>query len=327
MKKSLIALAVLGSVAGVAQAQSSVTLYGIADVFVGRTKAEIPGVGSASATVLESGGLQTSRFGLMGSEDLGGGLKAIFKLEQGFRTDTGTATNPGTAFDRQAWVGLEGGFGTLQFGNTWSAYDDVFYIGNSVFDAVAFSPAYTVTSVGLYNDKPRNAIRYTTPNFGGFSAAVSHGLKEAGIVDQTDFNVQYAGGPLTVALAYQVQNNAGGVNIDRKFTYLAAAYDLGVVAVKGGLGTTRNVVASKTNDYQIGVDFPLSSALTLSAGYAASKDKDGSDAKRDGFAFGATYALSKRTTAYAAYNNSKAKVGSTTVLKTNIFGAGIRHTF
>ncbi len=263
----------------------------------------------------------------MGSEDLGGGLKAIFKLEQGFNTDNGTATNPGTAFDRQSWVGLEGGFGTVQFGNTWSAYDDVFYVGNSIFDAVAFSPAYRVLSVAAYNDKPRNALRYTTPSFGGFSAAVSHGLKEAGIVDQTDFNVQYAGGPLTLAAAYQIQNNAGGVGVDAKFAYFAAAYDLGVATLRGGLGQTRNVFASKTNDYQIGADFPLSSALTLSAGYAGSKDKDGSDTKRDSFAVGATYALSKRTTAYAAYTNAKEKVGGTTSEKFNIFGAGIRHTF
>jgi predicted porin len=329
MKKSLIALAVLGSVAGVAQAQSSVTLYGIADVFLGRDKTEVVGVSSTSATRLESGGLQTSRFGLMGSEDLGGGLKAIFKLEQGFRTDTGVATNPGTAFDRQAYVGLEGGFGNVQFGNTWSAYDDVFYVGNSIFDAVAFSPAYRVLSVAQYNDKPRNAIRYTTPNMGGFSAAVSHGLKEAGIVDQTDFNVQYAGGPLTVAFAHQVQNNAGGLNVDTKFTYLAAAYDLGVATLRGGLGQGRNTVfGAKTSDYQIGADFPLSSALTLSAGYAASKDKDVTpETKRQGFAFGATYALSKRTTAYAAYTNTKEKTAGTTTEKFNIVGAGIRHTF
>lgn len=328
MKKSLIALAVLGSVAGVAQAQSSVTLYGIADVFVGRDKTETIGGPTVSATRVSSGGLQTSRFGLMGSEDLGGGLKAIFKLEQGFNTDTGTAGVAGTAFDRQAWVGLEGGFGTVQIGNTWSAYDDVFYIGNSIFDAVAFSPAYRVLSVAQYNDKPRNAIRYTTPNMGGFSAAVSHGLKEAGIVDQTDFNVQYAGGPLTVALAYQVQNNAGGVDIDRKFTYVAAAYDLGVATIRGGVGQTRNVFAPKTSDWQIGADFPLSSALTLSTGYAASKDKDiAPEVKRQGLSVGATYALSKRTTAYAAYTNAKEKTAGTTSEKFNIFGAGIRHTF
>ncbi|MCW5669810.1 MAG: porin [Hydrogenophaga sp.] len=327
MKKSLIALAVLGSVAGVAQAQSSVTMYGLVDVWAGRTKNEAGGV-STSTTVLNSGGLATSRWGVQGSEDLGGGLKAIFKLEQGFNASTGTA-NTGTAFDRQSWVGLEGGFGTAQFGNVWSAFDDVFYIGNSIFDAVAFSPAYQVMSVAQYNDKPRNALRYTTPNFGGFSAAVSRGLDENAAVkrDQTDFNLQYAAGPLTAAFAYQLQNDAAGVGNDAKFTYFTAAYDLGVAVVKGGVGQTRNVLATKTNDWQIGADFPLSSALTLSTGYAASKDKDGTDTKRAGYSVGALYALSKRTSTYAAFTKAKEKVGGTTTETDTIFGVGVQHKF
>lgn len=331
MKKTLIALAVLGSVAGVAQAQSSVTLYGLVDVWGGRTKVEGPGVvgGSASITELGSGGLASSRFGLQGSEDLGGGLKAIFKLEQGFDASNGTAQRANTAFDRQAWVGLEGGFGTVQLGNVWSAFDDVFYIGNSIFDAVSFSPAYVVTSVAAYNDRPRNAVRYTTPNFGGFSASVSHALDEnAGAKnDQTDFNLLYSGGPLTAAFAYQLQNDAAGLNADAKFAYLTAAYDFGPVVLKGGLGQTRNVFATKTNDWQVGVDFPLSSALTLSAGYAASKDKDGSDVKRAGLSVGALYALSKRTSTYAAFTKAKEETPGQADDRFTRFGIGLQHKF
>lgn len=329
MKKSLIALAVLGSVAGVAQAQSSVTMYGLVDVFAGREKTEVIGVSSTSTTVLNSGGLATSRWGVQGSEDLGGGLKAIFKLEQGFDASNGTAT-ASTAFNRQSWVGLEGGFGTVQLGNVWSAFDDVFYIGNSIFDAVAFSPAYKVLSVAGYNDKPRNAVRYTSPNFGGFSAAVSHGLDEnaAAKNDQTDFNLQYAAGPLTAAFAYQLQNDAAGVGLDGKYTYLTAAYDFGVAVLKGGFGNTRNVTAAnvKTTDWQIGADFPLSSALTLSTGYAASKTKD-LDTKSNGYSVGALYALSKRTSTYAAFTKVNEKAAGVTTDKYTVFGAGIQHKF
>lgn len=333
MKKSLIALAVLGSVAGVAQAQSSVTLYGLVDLWAGRTKNEVVGGATTSVTGLNSGGLASSRWGVQGSEDLGGGLKAIFKLEQGFDASNGTsnvgAGGASSAFNRQSWVGLEGGFGTVQFGNVWSAFDDIFYIGNAIFDAGAFSPAYRVMSVGAYNDKPRNALRYTSPNFGGFSAAVSHGLDENAAVkqDQTDFNLQYAAGPLTAAFAYQVQNDAAGVDVDAKFTYFTAAYDLGVAVVKGGVGTTRNVFASKTNDWQIGADFPLSSALTLSAGYAASKDKDGTDTKRNGYSVGALYALSKRTSTYAAFTKVKEEAAGATTERDTVFGVGIQHKF
>jgi len=333
MKKSLIALAVLGAFTGVAQAQSSVTLYGIVDTYVGRTKAGAPGA-ETSTTVLNSGGLSTSRWGVKGEEDLGGGLKAVFKLEQRVNADNGTTTAD-TAFDRQAYVGLAGGFGEVQIGNVWSAFDDVFYIGNPLFDSFVFAPGAANYSLGgnpvmasyNYNDKPRNAIRYTSPSFGGFSGAVSYGLKEAGTVSQTDFNIAYAGGPISAALAYQVQDNANGAGSDDKFTYASIAYDLGVAVIKAGYGTTRNVIASKTDDYQVGVDFPLSSALTLSAGYASSKDKDGSDVKRNGYAFGANYKLSKRTDFYAAYNNSKEKTAGTTTEKFSFFGAGIRHSF
>eukprot|EP00611_Tribonema_gayanum_P006282 TRINITY_DN15592_c0_g1_i1.p2 TRINITY_DN15592_c0_g1~~TRINITY_DN15592_c0_g1_i1.p2 ORF type:complete len:339 (+),score=86.90 TRINITY_DN15592_c0_g1_i1:76-1092(+) len=338
MKKSLIALAVLGSVAGVAQAQSSVTLYGLVDVYAARVKSGPVGA-ETSTTVLNSGGLLTSRFGLTGSEDLGGGLKAIFKLEQGFDASRGTSST-GTAFDRQSWVGLEGGFGTVQFGNVWSAFDDVFYIGNSVFDSFVFSPGSggfalagtnPVMSVYAYNDKPRNAFKYTTPSFGGFSAAVSHGLDEvaATSADQTDFNLQYANGPLTVAFAYQLRREAGiTAGEDQKFAYLNAAYDLGPVILRGGVGQTRQVLADKTNDYQFGVDFPLSSALTLSAGYAGSKDKDVTpEVKRQGLALGATYTLSKRTLVYAALNSSKQKVAGTTSDKYSFIGAGLQHKF
>ncbi|QHE88031.1 porin [Hydrogenophaga sp. BPS33] len=329
MKKSLIALAILGSVAGVAQAQSSVTLYGLADVWVGRQKIDFPGVGSTSVTGVNSGGLATSRFGLQGTEDLGGGLKAIFKLEQGFNADTGTAQVGGTAFERQSWVGLEGGFGTVQFGNIWSAFDDVYAIGNSVFDSLAFSPSYGTLSVAAYVDKPRNGMRYTSPSFGGVSFAVSHSLDEvAGVSnDQTDFNVQYAGGPLTVAFAYQLLNDAVAVGTDAKAMYLTGSYDFGVAVLKGGVGQTRNFFDTKTKDWQIGADFPLSSALTLSTGYARSKDEP-TDFKRTAFSVGALYTLSKRTATYAGFKRQKGEdAAGTTTARVTTFGVGLQHKF
>jgi len=339
MKKSLIALAVLGSVAGVAQAQSSVTLYGMADVYAARVKAGPVGA-EVSTSVLNSGGLAQSRFGLQGVEDLGGGLKAIFKLEQGFDASNGTALQSNTAFNRQSWVGLEGGFGTVQFGNVFAAFDDAFYFGSPLFDSFVFSPGSAnyslngnqpVLSVYNYAFIQNNAIRYTTPNMGGFTASASHSLKEsnaATATNQTDFSVQYVNGPLSVALAYEQINNGGlTAGTDQKYTYVTAAYDLGVAVLRGGVGSTREVLATKTNDYQIGADFPLSSALTLSTGFSSSTDKDGSDTKRSGIAVGATYTLSKRTLAYAALNSSKREVAGATTHKFSFIGAGLQHKF
>ncbi len=141
MKKSLIALAVL-AVAGAASAQSSVQLYGIADVWVGGIKA----TGTKAQTVVESGGVSGSRWGVKGSEDLGGGLKAIFTLEQGFAIDTGAAA---TGFNREASVGVAGNFGEVKLGKVWTAYDDVQAASNPVFDSALTPSAKAFASTGV----------------------------------------------------------------------------------------------------------------------------------------------------------------------------------
>ena len=111
MKKTLIAFAALSALAGIAQAQSSVTLYGVADAYLASVKTENK-VGavttSLTQTKIDSGGHNGSRWGLRGSEDLGGGLKAIFQLESGFNIDTGASAQNGVLFSRQAFVGQIG---------------------------------------------------------------------------------------------------------------------------------------------------------------------------------------------------------------------------
>ena len=106
MKRHAIALGVLGLFSGWAQAQSSVTLYGVVDLAVERVK------GATSLVRLTSGQQQGSRWGLRGVEDLGGGLKASFVLESGFNADAGTSGQGGRLFGRQAFLGLGGDWGT-----------------------------------------------------------------------------------------------------------------------------------------------------------------------------------------------------------------------
>ena len=102
MKRHAIAFAVLGTCAGAAAAQSSVTLYGVIDQGINYTNNS----GGNSLVEMASGHVQGSRFGLRGSEDLGGGTKAIFQLENGFSADTGRLGQGGRMFGRQAYVGL-----------------------------------------------------------------------------------------------------------------------------------------------------------------------------------------------------------------------------
>ncbi|MGV3725108.1 porin [Hydrogenophaga sp.] len=323
MKKSLIALAILGSVAGVAQAQSSVTLYGIADVWVGSEKA---GLNAASVTKVGSGGFNGSRFGLTGSEDLGGGLKAVFKLEQGFNIDTGTQSISGTAFGRQAFVGLSGGFGTVTFGNVWSAMDDVIGAANGAFDS-AFSPLYSMSGSvhNTYVDRPRNAMKYAAA-FGGFSAAAVVGLDENAAVSENvvDFNLGYGAGPLGVSFAHQISNNV----TDTKRTLLNGSYDLGAAKLLATVGQVKTGV-NKSTDLQFGVDVPLSTALTLSGSIARTKDNAAlGDGKRTGAGLAAKYALSKRTFTYAGITKVTGKTGAGVKNSENrLYALGLQHSF
>lgn len=120
MKKSLLALVALGAFAGAAHAQSSVTLYGIIDEgFIFNNNAK-----GVHLYGLSSGVMQGSRWGMRGTEDLGGGLKALFVLENGFNVNTGGLGQGGLEFGRQAYVGLSSGFGTLTMGRQYDSVVD-----------------------------------------------------------------------------------------------------------------------------------------------------------------------------------------------------------
>lgn len=344
MKKNLIALAVLAA-SGVASAQSSVTLYGLADVYVGssRVKASAPGVASTSnrQTVVDSGGFNTSRFGLKGSEDLGGGLKANFVLEAGFDISTGAAnnyTNPYTGatsnaiFGRQSWVGLSGGFGEVRLGKMWTPYDEVKGSGAAAFDANIFAPATGVWSSNNYQDRPGNSIYYATPNVSGFSAAALYSLGEnktaavsAGKI--ASFNVQYAGGPFAAALAYQTEKENGlAATTTTKYTQLNGSYDLGAAKLLAAYGNVKDG-GDRAREYQIGVDVPLG-AITVSGGVARSKLTlgAGGEVRSTGVGLAAKYDLSKRTFLYTGLQMAKNEIGAGEV-KTDTFAVGVQHKF
>ena len=362
MKKSLIAMAVLAA-SGVVSAQSSVTLYGLADVFVGSTKVKTTGTGLSTSqrqTVIDSGGFNTSRFGLKGSEDLGGGLKANFLLEGGFDISTGAAnnyTNPFTGatsnaiFGRQSWVGVSGGFGEIKLGKMWTPYDEVKGSGAGAFDANIFAPAAGVWASNNYQDRPGNSIYYSTPNFGGFSAAAMYAFGEnktatvnAGSI--VSANIQYAGGPFAVALSHQ-QEKATDAQTAVKFTQLNGSWDFSVVKLLAAYGQVRNgttglfvpaigtppvvtpVAVNKSREFQVGVDVPLG-AVTVSGGVARSKLTlaSGGNVTSTGVGLAAKYDLSKRTFLYTGFQLAKneAAVGNGEI-KTDTFAVGVQHKF
>lgn len=329
MKKSLVALAVLGAFSGIAAAQSSVSIYGVVDVWAGRDKNGAPG--ASSNTVLNSGGLSTSRLGFKGSEDLGGGLSAIFGLEAGLAIDAGTSNAGGALqFNRQSYLGFSGGFGEIIAGKVWTAYDDIEAGAHQLGGATTFAVEYAVMDSGNnYSGNPNNGFKYTSPDFGGFSGAASYSLDENAATKSnvTAFHVKYANGPIYAGFAYQDE----GSTTDIKYTRINGSYDFGMAKLLLTFGRVKEAAGS-ANEYSIGVDFPLSDALVLSAGYAAhnpnSTYSTNPDGDRKGFGLGATYMLSKRTTTYAAYTT--ANTDNAAGVRTNElrrFGVGVRHSF
>ncbi len=357
MKKSLIALAVLAA-SGASMAQSSVTLYGILDTYYANVTTETAGV-SLSTNKLDSGAVNGSRWGMKGSEDLGGGLKANFDLQAGIGLDTGAGTSAtATAFSRQSWVGFSGGFGALRVGRTTTPFDDVSGSSNAVFDSALAPAGNGVFKSTGYSARQSNMFYYQAPNMGGFSGAISYALGEdkatvataptllvagrtADATSTTSLNLTYANGPIAAQFAYQTEaTNVVGVlpgavaASDVSFTRLGASYNFGVVTAKATYGKVSNVGNVKdvnATEYQIGVDYPMSSALTLSASYAKSNDDQpvagAFEQARQGFGIGAAYTLSKRTFLYGGYRSNTATVLNTSDTKTNVLAAGVQHRF
>jgi len=332
MKKSLIALAVL-AVSGAAMAQSSVTLYGRLDASIGQKSTETTGVGAKAKltqTAVDHSNLNTTFWGLKGSEDLGGGLKAIFKLEAAFRLDDGTST--GTMFEREANVGLVGGFGTVLLGRQYPAYDSFYAATNNIYNSnFATTGDVWKTGVKTYAGRIDNGIGYISPDFGGFSGALTIGLGEdkkptASASQNTSLFVKYAAGPVLVGVAYQ-REKTSGVADDTTNTLFGGSYDFGVAKLNAGYNMA-DKGSMEDDEYQLGVSVPFGAAA-VAVGYSrSSSDAPGNNNDGKGFSLVGTYNMSKRTTLYAGYESTKVETANgATTTKASTLAAGVRHTF
>jgi len=263
MKKSLIALAVLGAMAGTASAQSSVTMYGIVDIGVqwnetgfnsGTTAA--PNWGSESVFGVESGFQSGSRLGVRGSEALGGAWSAIFTLEAGFDVSTGMSQQGGRLFGRQAWGGLQhsslGSFvagrvatvssGTGSF-DLWGAVDP-FATGFGFFGL----QGTFIPSAALRED---NAILWRSPNWAGFNFGASYSFNISGAeVVPSGNNVSgftlggnYTWGPLLLAVTYDQINAPDNATFreDQKMFQAGAVVDLKILKIHGAYANQANI--------------------------------------------------------------------------------------
>jgi predicted porin len=350
MKKSLIALAVLAA-SGAAMAQSSVTLYGVADAGVTFIN------GKDNWSGLTSGNNLTSRIGFRGVEDLGGGLKANFRLEGGVNLDSGDGASgyagakagEGFVFKRNATVGLEGGFGEVRLGreltaayNATARYDVFGSVGlaqsrlwadGGVVDATG-NPAAVTT-----NQRVSNAITYVSPNIAGFKAAVNYGFGEvAGKNGDSRYlgaGLTYDNGPLSLGLGLERLSKGvnSSVNGDIDAWSLGGSFDLGVAKLLGGYrqSTSDNYAASgndnKRKGYMLAVTAPVGPGLVRAAYDRYENNFNGNKAKADQFGIGYVYSLSKRTSVYGANLYTLGSGGLKDNGSQQGLQVGISHTF
>jgi predicted porin len=222
MKASILLLAALGSVASAAQAQSSVTLYGFIDAgisYVNNSKTATGG--SGKLVKVDDGVAKANRWGLRGTEDLGGGLKAIFVLENGFSVANGSLGQGGALFGRQAYVGLaKDDIGSFTLGRQYTFLTD--YLGQNYSTGgltVAGNYGYHVNDIdGLLLSRINNAVKFNSANFAGFTFGALYGFSNqagafsgapgtgptatGGSSRASSFGLNYAAGPFGLGAAY-----------------------------------------------------------------------------------------------------------------------------
>jgi predicted porin len=203
MKKHYFALSVLSALASVGQAQSNMTFYGILDEGVNYNS----NAGGKRLYSLTSGGLQASRWGLRGAEDLGSGMKAVFVLENGFDVSTGKLGQGGLMFGRQAYVGVSGGVGTIALGRQYDSVVD--YVGPlESGDQWASSMGAHPGDLDNLNNSYRtnNTIKYTSANLAGLTFGGTYSM--GGVAGNFTSNqiwslgAGYVNGPLVLGVGY-----------------------------------------------------------------------------------------------------------------------------
>jgi predicted porin len=329
MKKHLIAAAVAAAVVAPAAMAQNVSIYGILDM--NWSAVDTDGTAGTSSA-MGSNALATSRLGFRGSEDLGGGLKAEFQLEgklspeNGQLGATGTTSTANTMFDRESWVGLSGGFGAVRFG-----------LSDVTSSVNIDSKVSQMGDLGLISElstDKKKVIRYTTPNFNGFTAEVGYANPDSTTAANGETTVgklknlyaAYEKGPLGVYLGYENLNTTA--TYDQKQMNFGAKYDFGVVSV-GAVYATRDGATAAANDFDqmvVSVAAPLGNGLKLHAGYEV-YDTDNTATASDfkSITVALTKAMSKRTTLYAAFIDTDKELASEKDSKQ--YTVGIVHSF
>jgi predicted porin len=331
---------------GSAAAQSSVQTYGLLDLNVGyASNFSAPGDGVVRVS---SGGMNTSRLGFRGSEDLGDGLKAVFQLETGIAVDSGAADTP--LFKRQANVGVEGRYGRLVLGRSFTVVYDFML----AYDPMGYAPFYSWAPAGNASGTSRygmtlafdNMVKYTGKmgkltfgaNYGaGEQASTADGAK-GGIV------VNYASGPYSIVATWERANgNTVAPAASRGATtawHLGAMYSRGKLKFQAAAreyGLAGSMPDVRARLYWAGGNYSATPVVTLAAAvYYQDVRNVAADTDPVMYVIRARHALSKRTDLYVTAAHARAKNGRTVGLSREDAGygshqhgvvAGIQHRF
>jgi predicted porin len=349
MKKSLLALAVLGAFAGAASAQSSVTIYGLLDLAItkgngGTAATTIPGVtgsfvnpgGNATSKAYIMKQSASSRLGFRGNEDLGGGLSAQFQIEHRFTPDDGNAAS--IFWAGRSYLQLtSAAAGSVYLGRDYGpafwpsvksdpfGWDGVGQIAIMQYAGYFNTNNVTASTAAAPQVRPANTIGYKSPNLGGLTVQAATGLSENGTAGRNDgFNVEYGGGPIYAAAAYERISGGAAVTDGNKLMNLALHYDFGFAKLIGFLARSKTNGGLASNKFvELAATVPIAGGKFKAA--LGRLDPDGADNTVTKFALGYDYPLSKRTNVYGDFGQFKSDVAGTT--NNNAFAFGLKHTF
>jgi len=333
LKKKFLTTAILATIAGAAHAQSSVTLYGLIDAGISyNSNVKNATGGSSSLWQYGDGVAQGSRWGLRGAEDLGGGLKAIFVLENGFNSGTGAAGQGGAMFGRQAFVGLtKDTIGSLTFGRQYSFSTDVLGSQYSTGgNTVSGNWAYHFNDIDqLTSSRINNSVKFQSVNISGFTFGGLYGFSNttsfAGAPSTSStsssrtysFGANYGYGPFSLGAAYTNINYPGSAtpafsttiaNLPQTTLQNLRSFGVGGRYIVGPAtfwalwtNTLLSPIAGSStlyNAYEAGGKYAFTPALSGALGYTYSRASGSATAHWNQVNASVDYALSKRTDVY-----------------------------
>jgi predicted porin len=329
MKISIIGFSALCAFASVAQAQTSVTVYGSYDAGL-RNLTNVDRAGNNKLAISSTGTYDSNRLGFRGTEDLGGGTSVHFDLETGFNSGTGALDNTANLlFNRYSFVGVTGKYGTVDLGRKFTVAHDVIY-GYDPFNLKFLSITLAGPSTSSAGARNSNDIMYIG-NFGGLTARAEYSLGEqAGSATNGSteaVGLSYAQGPISFGGAYTKKKTSVVANtapyLDYDHYTVGGAYTFGPFrATVGYVNEDQKTVGSvgdTTNKYAWGgLNYTVSSNIALTTAYYTLKNTTaGVNGKKNVAMLGAVYYLSKTFYFYGEIDNTSYKDGYVTNLALN----------